>query len=236
MKIKKDLNIKKKLISFYKILALNGISDLTANHVSVLSSDNKSFYTNQHKYLFSQINEKNLIKVNLYESKKEILKKVNKAGYQIHRFLHMSKAKPKAILHSHSINAVAISSLKKGFIEKLNQSSMRFFRKVKYVDYSAMVLDEKIGKEVSKVVDMNTKLIILRNHGNIIIADSLEELQHLTFHFEKCCEIQLKVMNSGYNFNTVKNEIALKTSTQHSQFGPVGKMSWDALIKEIKKK
>ena len=82
MKIKKDLNIKKKLISFYKILALNGISDLTANHVSVLSSDNKSFYTNQHKYLFSQINEKNLIKVNLYESKKEILKKVNKAGYQ----------------------------------------------------------------------------------------------------------------------------------------------------------
>ena len=47
-----------------------------------------------------------------------------------------------------------------------------------------MVLDEKIGKEVSKVVDKNTKLIILRNHGNIIIADSLEELQHLTFHFE----------------------------------------------------
>ena len=112
---------------------------------------------------------------------------------------------------------------------------MRFFRKVKYVDYSAMVLDEKIGKEVSKVVDKNTKLIILRNHGNIIIADSLEELQHLTFHFEKCCEIQLKVMNSGYDFNTVKNEIALKTSTQHSQFGPVGKMSWEALIKEIKK-
>ena len=71
-----------------------------------------------------------------------------------------------------------------------------------------MVLDEKIGKEVSKVVDKNTKLIILRNHGNIIIADSLEELQHLTFHFEKCCEIQLKVMNSGYDFNTVKNEIA----------------------------
>tara|TARA_B100000902_G_scaffold366545_1_gene388398 strand:+ start:731 stop:1441 length:711 start_codon:yes stop_codon:yes gene_type:complete len=236
MKVRKNINIKRKLINFYKILAVNGISDLTANHVSVLSNDGKSFYTNQHKYLFSQINEKNLIQVNLNENRKEILKKVNKAGYQIHRFLHMSKAKPKAILHSHSINAVAISTLKKGFIEKLNQSSMRFFKKVKYVNYSAMVLDEKIGKEVAKVVDKKTKLIVLKNHGNIIIADSLEELQHLTFHFEKCCEIQLKVMNSGYDYNLVKNKIALKTSSQHSQFGPVGKMSWNALIKEIKKK
>ena len=236
MKIKKDLEIKRKLIKFYKILEIHGISDLTANHVSVLSSDKNSFYTNQHKHLFSQISEKNLIRIGLNEKKKELLKKVNKAGFQIHRFLHMSKAQPMAILHSHSINAVAISSLEKGFIEKLNQSSMRFYKKVKYVNYSAMVLDEKIGKEVSKVVDKNTKLIILKNHGNIILAESLEELQHLTFHFEKCCEIQLKVMNSGYKYNLVKNTIASKTAKQHTQFGPVGKMSWNALIKKIKKK
>ncbi len=236
MKIKKDFEITKNLIKFYKILELHGISDLTANHVSVLSHDKKSFYTNQHKHLFSQVNLKNLIKVDLNEKNKKVLKKVNRAGYQIHRFLHLSKAKPKAILHSHSINAVAISSIKNGFIEKLNQSSMRFYNKVKYVNYSAMVLDQKIGKEVSKVVDKNTKLIILKNHGNILLADSLEELQHLTFHFEKCCEIQLKVMNSGFSYNVVNNKIASKTMAQHTQFGPVGKMSWNALSKKIKLK
>ena len=113
---------------------------------------------------------------------------------------------------------------------------MRFYNKVKYVNYSAMVLDQKIGKEVSKVVDKNTKLIILKNHGNILLADSLEELQHLTFHFEKCCEIQLKVMNSGFSYNVVNNKIASKTMAQHTQFGPVGKMSWNALSKKIKLK
>ena len=180
MNNKKDKTIKKKLINFFKILELHGISDLTANHASVLSSDKKSFYTNQHKHLFSQVKNNNLIKINFFEKNKNLLKKVNKAGYQIHRFLHLSKAKPEAILHTHSINAVAISSLKQGFIEKLNQSSMRFYKKIKYVNYSAMVLDEKIGKELAKIVDTNTRLIILKNHGNIILAKTIEELQHLS--------------------------------------------------------
>ena len=39
-------------------------------------------------------------------------------------------------------------------------------------------------------------------------------------------------MNSGYDFNTVKNEI-IKFQL-NIQFGPVGKMSWEALSKEKK--
>jgi ribulose-5-phosphate 4-epimerase/fuculose-1-phosphate aldolase len=222
----------KKLSIFFKILDLHKISDLTANHVSILASDHKSFFTNQHKHLFSQVNSKNLIKVNFYEKNKKKLEKVNIAGYQLHRFLHMSKAKPFAILHSHSVNAVAISCLKDGFIEKLNQSSMRFFKKITYVEYDAMAISEKIGKKVADKVDEGTRLIILKNHGNIILAKSLEELQHLTFHFEKCCEIQLKIINSKSNL--VIDKIAAKTAKQHTQFGPVGKMSWEASIKKIK--
>jgi ribulose-5-phosphate 4-epimerase/fuculose-1-phosphate aldolase len=230
-----NINLKK-LCDFFKILDLHKISDLTANHASIISSDNKSFYTNQHKYFFSEMKPSNLMKVNFFEKKKEILKKVNIAGYQLHRFLHMSKAKPFAILHSHSVNAVAISCLKLGFIEKLNQSSMRFYKKVKYVDYGSMAVTEKIGKQVARTVDEDTRLVILKNHGNIILAKSIEELQHLTFHFEKCCDIQLKVLNSGLKFNSVNNSIALHTSSQHTQFGPVGQISWNASIRKLKDK
>jgi len=224
----------KKISDFFKILDLHKISDLTANHVSILASNHKSFFTNQHKYLFSQVNPKNLINVDFNEKDKNKLEKVNIAGYQLHRFLHTSKAKPFAILHSHSVNAVAISCLKDGFIEKLNQSSMRFFKKVKYIKYDSMAITEKIGKQVADKVDEDTRLIILNNHGNIILAKSIEELQHLTFHFEKCCEIQLKIMNSKLNFNIVADKIAAKTANQHTQFGSVGKMSWKASIKKIK--
>ena len=231
---KTDKKNVKKISDFFKILDLHKISDLTANHVSILASNHKSFFTNQHKYLFSQVNHKNLINVDFYEKEKKKLEKVNIAGYQLHRFLHMSKAKPFAILHSHSVNAVAISCLKVGFIEKLNQSSMRFFKKIKYIKYDSMAISEKIGKQVADKVDEDTRLIILKNHGNIILAKSIEELQHLTFHFEKCCEIQLKIMNSKSNFNVVADKIAKKTAKQHTQFGPVGKMSWKASIKKIK--
>ena len=229
---KENLN---KLCNFFKLLDMHKISDLTANHASILSSDKDQFYTNQHKLLFSEMTPKNLLKVRFHEVRKDILQKINIAGYQIHRFLHMSKAKPFAILHSHSVNAVAISCLKKGFIENLNQSSMRFYKKVKYIDFGSMAITEKIGLDIAKAVDENTSLIILKNHGNIILAKTIEELHHLTFHFEKCCEIQLKTLNSNSKYNTVNHKIALHTSKQHTHFGPVGKMSWDASMRKFKK-
>ena len=182
---------------------------------------------NQHQHLFSQIKVKNLVYVDL---KSEFSKKysiINKAGFYIHKFIHNSNYRPKAILHTHSINSVAISCLKEGFNEKLNQSSMRFFRRIEYLNYSGMVIDKKIGNKLAKIIKKNTKVIILKNHGSIIFADTIEELFHLTFHFEKCCNIQLSIKNQSKT-NKVSDAIAKLTCDQHEGFGAVGGMSWKA--------
>ena len=107
---------------------------------------------------------------------------------------------------------------------------------MKYFDYGSMATSKEAGSDIAKVVNRDTKLIILKNHGNIILAKSLEELHHLTFHFEKCCEIQLKILNSNRRYNLVSNKVATITSNQHTQFGPVGKMSWEAILRKFKKK
>ena len=231
-----DLLSKKKLANFYKILAYHNIGDLTANHASILSDDKKSFYTNQHVHLFEEITTKNLIKVNLFETKKNILQKVNIAGYYIHRNIHLSKYEPEAILHTHSENAVAISSLKTGFLTKLNQSSMRFYKAVEYVDYNAIAINQDEGKKIANKLKSNTRLIILRNHGVIILGKTIEELFHLTFHFEKCASIQLKLNYQKNNIKLVSNKIAKITSKMHRGFGPVGKLSWNATLRVLENK
>jgi ribulose-5-phosphate 4-epimerase/fuculose-1-phosphate aldolase len=231
-----DLLSKKKLANFYKILAYHNIGDLTANHASILSDDKKSFYTNQHAHLFEEITTKNLIKVNLFETKKNILQKVNIAGYYIHRNIHLSKYEPEAILHTHSENAVAISSLKTGFLTKLNQSSMRFYKAVEYVDYNAIAINQDEGKKIANKLKSNTRLIILRNHGVIILGKTIEELFHLTFHFEKCASIQLKLNYQKNNIKLVSNKIAKITSKMHRGFGPVGELSWNATLRVLENK
>jgi len=233
MKIKK-LRPQKNLENFFKVVSKFDWSDLTANHASILSSDNKSFYINKHKYLFSEIKEKNLIKVSIKDSYSNKYNEVNKAGFFIHKYLHNSKAKPGAILHTHSKNGVAISCLKDGFNEKLNQSSMRFYKRIVYVNYEGMVMNDSIAKNLSSKVKKNTKVIILRNHGIIIIGKNINELFHLTFHFEKCAEIQLKLTHKAV-LQKVSAKVASLTCNQHESFGPVGKLSWDAVLREIKK-
>ena len=234
MKIKNH-RPQKNLENFFKVISKFDWSDLTANHASILSSDNKSFYINKHKYLFSEIKEKNLIKVDINDEYHKKYKDVNKAGFYIHKYLHNSKAKPGAILHTHSKNGVAISCLKDGFNEKLNQSSMRFYKRIEYIDYEGMVINAKIAKKMSSKVNIKTKVLILKNHGVIILGNDIEELFHLTYHFEKCAEIQLKVSHLK-NLNHVKNKFASKTCSQHEGFGKVGHMSWNASLRMIKKK
>ena len=155
-------------------------------------------------------------------------------GFFIHLYLHNSKAKPGAILHTHSINSVAISCLKNGFNEKLNQSSMRFYKRIEYFDFSGMVIDEKIAKKLFSLIKKDTKVIILKNHGNIILAKNIEELFHLTYHFEKCAEIQMKIMKNE-KINIINDKIAKLTCEQHESFGKVGEMSWKASLRVIKK-
>ena len=228
-----DLVAKKKLANFFKILSHHGISDLTANHASILCSDNKSFYTNKHQNLFEEIKPKNLIKVNLFEKNQRVIKKVNLAGYYIHRNLHLSKYAPKAILHTHSKNAVAISCLKEGFLTNLNQSSLRFYKSVEYVDYNAIAINQAEGKKIANKLKLNTRLIILRNHGIIVLGNSIEELFHLTFHFEKCASIQLKLANK--KIKLVSKKISELTYKMHKSFKPVGELSWNASMRVIKK-
>ena len=226
---------KKKLESLFKIIDYYNLSDLTANHASILSSDKKGFFINKHKYLFSEIKKDNLNYVNLKDDYGEKYKEVNRAGFYIHKFLHSSSAKPYAILHTHSINGVAISCLKNGFNEKLNQSSMRFYKRIEYVDYDGMVMDHKIAKKLSDKVKKNTKIIVLKNHGIVIIAKDIEELFHLTFHFEKCSEIQLKLANIK-GLNKANAKISRLTCIQHEGFGKVGHMSWKASLRVIQNK
>ena len=107
--------IKSDLVHLFKVLDYFNLNDLTANHASLISSNNKGFFINQHKHFFSQVKSGSLVYVDLDEKFSRKYSNVNKAGFQIHRFIHNSKFKPKAILHTHSVNSVAISCLKEGF-------------------------------------------------------------------------------------------------------------------------
>ena len=139
------------------------------------------------------------------------------------------------ILEQHNRRAQLFSGidihLKSGFNEKLNQSSMRFYKKVKYFNYSGMVVDKNEGKKLQKIASEDIKLIILKNHGVIILGSSIDELFHLNYHFEKCAEIQLKINDN--KLNKVSNKICELTSLQHSGFGKVGALSWAATKKKF---
>ena len=113
---------------------------------------------------------------------------------------------------------------------------MRFYKAVEYVDYNAMAINQEEGKKIANKLKSSTRVIILRNHGVIILGKTIEELFHLTFHFEKCASIQLKLNYQKGNIKLVSDKIANITAKMHKGFGPVGRLSWKASLRVLRKK
>ena len=109
---------------------------------------------------------------------------------------------------------------------------MRFFKKIKYFKFNGMIIDENEGLKLKNLVNKVTRIIILKNHGIIIMGNTIDELFHLTFHFEKCANIQLKI-GDRRDLSKVSDKIAEQTSKQHESFGKIGQMSWQAAKKSF---
>ena len=117
---------------------------------------------------------------------RNILNKINIAGYQIHRFLHMSKAKPGAILHSHSVNAVAVSCLKNG-LEILIQDSAMFHNRISYHDWEGMSTSTEECESISRDLGNNNSMI-LRNHGLLTAGKTIGEAFMLMYYLDRACK------------------------------------------------
>ena len=86
--------------------------------------------------------------------------------------------------------------------------------------------------ETQKLKNIKTYVLVAGMHNLNFFGNTIEELFHLTFHFEKCCSIQLAIPSKN-KINLVSDKIAEKTCNQHEGFGLVGSMSWAASKKLI---
>mmetsp|Transcript_38048 Transcript_38048/g.88522 ORF Transcript_38048/g.88522 Transcript_38048/m.88522 type:complete len:93 (+) Transcript_38048:94-372(+) len=76
--------------------------------------------------------------------------------------------------------------------------------------------------------------MLMQNHGYVCFGRSVKEVWMLAYYFERCCEVQLRVMQTGAKIS-IPNEKVMAKAAEASylpDFAP-GVQEWDALCKEI---
>ena len=227
------------LAACYRLIALNGMDDLLATHISArVPGPDEHFLINPYGLLFCQVTASNLIKVDLDGN---ILSEseygINPAGFVIHSAIHGGRPDVVCIIHTHTVAGMAIACLEEGLLP-LSQKSLRFYNRIAYHDYEGKSddLDER-SRLVRDIGDKNA--LILRNHGLLTCGASIGRAYHAMLNLEKSCKIQLEAMQSGGTLIQLSPAVQEHAARQHERDDVPGKNGrpdmWPALLMMLDK-
>ncbi|KAL3793399.1 hypothetical protein HJC23_001847 [Cyclotella cryptica] len=153
----------------------------------------------------------------------------------IHDAVYSARPDIKAIIHLHTPAATAISCLEEGFVP-VTQDSAYFYGKVAYYDWDGLSDDASEGPAIVNAINSveGCNTLLMNNHGFVCFGSSIREVWVLAYYFERCCEVQLRVMQSGGKLR-MPNKMVMKKAAEDSylpEFAP-GVCEWEALCQEI---
>ena len=227
------------LAACYRLVDLYGLSDMMANHISArVPGEEGAFLINPYGMMYEEITASCLIKIDVDGN---ILAKpdfgalnygINKAGYVIHSAVHAARPELACVIHTHSWASMAVSALECGLLP-ITQTSMRFLR-AGYHDYQGVVLNTE--EQASLLKDLGQgEALILRNHGALVVGNTVGEAFNWMHRLELSCQTQLAAMACNTPLVKVPQAVLDETwnNYQPGTRRPYGVMEWPALLRKL---
>merc|ERR1719228_3241727 len=204
-----------KLAAVYRLIDLHGWTQGIYNHVTArVSQDTEHFLLNPFGVLYNEVTASSLVKVNMQgETVEEGTTNfgVNKAGFIIHSAIHAARPDIKCIIHLHTPNIVAISTMKCGLMPLCQEACL--IGDVSYHSYKGLVVTDDERDTLAKDLGPNNKVMFLRNHGVVCCGSSIEEAFHISTNTIAACDHQVKMMPFG-----IENLVLIDDETRRKAY------------------
>ena len=172
-------NLRSKIIQFSKMLNSKKLSALRSGNISARFKDGFLITPSGKKY--SSLKDKEIVFVSLqgnFDKKKSI----PSSEWKFHQDIYLNKKDAKAIVHTHSTNATAVSAHKKGippFHYMVAMAGGHDIKCAKYATFGTRDLSKNI-----LVALKGRKACLIANHGQIAFEDDLSKAFELAEEVE----------------------------------------------------
>lgn len=223
------------LAAAYRLVALFGWDDLVFTHISVrLPGPDHHFLINPYGMLFEEITASSLVKIDLNGNKVEDSPwPVNPAGFTIHSAVHAAREDALCVMHTHSINGVAVSAQQDGLLP-LSQQSLFVLASLGYHNYEGVALNE--AEKPRLVSDLGSNnFLMLRNHGLLTVGPTVADAFLFMYLFEASCMVQVRAQSGGGALVPVPQAIVDGIQAQAAVVtkGLGGQLVWPGLLRRL---
>ena len=232
-----EWQIRVDLAAAYRLVALFGWDDLVFTHITAKLPGTEHFLINPYGMGFDEITASSLVKINGEGEKVEDSPyPVNPAGFLIHSCVHQARQDAHCVMHTHSINGVAVSAQAKGVLP-ISQQAFYVLSSLAYHDYEGVALME--GEKARLVKDLGDKtFMMLRNHGLLTVGRSPAEAFLAMYMFEAACMVQVRAQAGGGELIPIPQQVLDLAEQQKDEvtLGQGAGLVWPAMLRKLDRK
>ncbi|SFS19480.1 class II aldolase and adducin N-terminal domain-containing protein [Yoonia litorea] len=188
-----------------------------ANHFSfAINEDGTRFLMNPNQMHFARIKASDLIEVDANDP--ETLTGPNApdpTAWGLHGGIHRHVPHARCAMHVHSIHATVLASLKDSRLPPIDQNCATFFNR--YVideGYGGLAFEEEGERCAALFDDPKKRVMIMGNHGVLVIGETVAETFNRMYYFERAAETYIRALQTGQELRVLPDEIAEKTARE----------------------
>ncbi len=179
------------LAACYRIFAYLGWSELIYNHISLrVPGEDGHFLINPFGLHYTEVTASNLVKV---DHQGQIIGHsdwpIKPAGFTFHGAIHATLPDAHCVMHIHSTPTMAVCCLKDG-LSFTNFYAAQLWGQVAYHDFEGITVHAEEGARILASAG-GKRVLFLRNHGPVVIGNSLAHAFNLIWLVQRACEVQM---------------------------------------------
>ena len=205
------------LAAAFRWTARLNLHEAVANHFSLsINDDGTRFLMNPNQRHFSRIKASDLIVVDANDP--ETLTGPNApdpTAWGLHGGLHRHCPHARCAMHVHSIHATVLASLADSRLPPIDQNCATFFNRYVIDDgYGGLAFEEEGERCAALLTDPKHKVMIMGNHGIMIIGDSVADTFNRLYYFERAAETYVRALQTGQPLRVLPDDVAEKTAQE----------------------
>ena len=193
-----------------------GMHEAVANHFSLaVNKEGTRFLINPKKH-FIRIKASDILLLDAYEPPDmDDPLAPDITAWGLHGAIHRMCPHARCVLHAHPIYSTVLASLYDSRMPPIEQNTAMFFNR--YVideNYGGLALEEEGERCATMLNDPSKKVMIMGNHGVLIIGDDVADAFNRFYYFERAAETYIKSLWTQNPLRILSDKIAEKTASE----------------------
>ena len=195
--------------------------EAVANHFSLAVDDTTTkFLINPNARHFARVKASDLVLIDALDpSTMQRPDAPDPTAWGLHGAVHRTCPHAVCVMHVHSIHATVLASLADSHLPAIDQNSAMFFnRHIVDASYGGMAFEAEGARCSALLSDPKIKVLIMGNHGILVIGTSVADTFNRLYYFERAAETYIRALQTGRKLRVLSDAVAEKTAQEWEDY------------------